>query len=97
MINSTGKNPIGTVRLRAFDKSHKEVSKLKLPIDDYYDNSHPLIDDDEYRRKRAIRFVHGQIFDHEGKFDQEFKNEYDSNGVYVRSKIIHADGTVIED
>ena len=97
MESQANRGSIGTVLLEAFDISHNMVLEVSMPVDGYYDDSHPLIDENDFRREQGIRFVHGRIFDYAGKIDQEFRNEYDTDGVYVRSRIVHADGTVIED
>ena len=97
MESQANREPAGTVLLEAFDVSHNTVLKASIPVDEYYGGSHPVIDENDFRREQGIRFVHGRIFDYDGKLDQEFRNEYDTEGVYVRSRIVHADGTIIED
>ena len=97
MVSENVDNPSGVVLLNAFDGSRKIIFELELSVDDYYDESHPLIDDNAYRGERGIRYVHGRIYDYDGKLDQEFNNEYGLDGVYIRSRIVHGDGTIIED
>ena len=97
MVGENHENPLGAVLLDAFDGSRKTIFELVLSVDDYYDESHPVIDDDSYRSERGIRFVHGRIYDYDGKLDQEFNNEYGSDGAYIRSRIVHGDGRIIED
>ena len=94
-VNSTG--PLDKVLLIAFDLSRNIVLETSLHVDDYYSNSHSVIDDNDFRRKQGIRFIHGYIYDYNGKLDQEFNNEYDVEGIYLHSRIVHADGTIIED
>jgi hypothetical protein len=86
----------GTVLITAFDIRRKLISEESLSIADYYEDSHPMIDDNDFRKQRHIRFVHGCIYDYDGKLDQEFDNEYGEDGTYIRSRIVHADGTVID-
>lgn len=90
-------NPVAMVIISAVDESRKQVLELSIPVDDYYGESHPVIDDDVFRSDRAIRYVRGLIFDYDGNLDQEFNNEYGLDGSYIRSKVVHADGTVVED
>jgi hypothetical protein len=89
-------NVRGTVLLSAFTESHETILEETLTIDDYYENSSPMIDDNEFRKQHNIRFIHGRIYDYDGKLDQEFNNEYGKDGAYLRSRIVHADGTIIE-
>ncbi|QDT92678.1 hypothetical protein Pan161_43470 [Gimesia algae] len=88
--------PAASVQLEAFDISHRSLFKLSLPVDEYYSNSHPLIDEDAYRVQQKIGFVTGVIFDWKGKQDQEFHNEYDEKGALLHSRTVHADGTIID-
>ena len=97
MSDENNQSLLGKVLLSGFDVSRNNVFDLVVSIDDYYGESHPVIDDERYRSERNIRSVHGRIFDYDGKLDQEFSNEYSSDGVYVRSRVVHADGTIIED
>ena len=89
--------PVGTVELEAFDETNHLVLQTSLSVDEYYDGSHPLIDDGEFRAKRGIRHLRGRVFDLDGKLDQEFTNEYGPDGEYLRSSAVFADGTVTED
>lgn len=92
----TMSGPAATVQLEAFDISHKSLCKLSLPVEEYYSDSHPLIDDEAYRLQQQIRFITGVIFDLKGKQDQEFQIEYDDKGAFLRSHTIHGDGTIID-
>lgn len=82
--------------LSAFNTRRELVLEESLAIDDYYENSHSMIDDNDFRKQYNIRFVRGCIYDYDGNLDQEFDNEYDDGGTYIRSRIVHADGTVID-
>ncbi|WP_299469356.1 hypothetical protein [uncultured Gimesia sp.] len=97
MAKAKEPSPVATVLLVAFGASQNKILDISLPVDDYYCDSHPIIDDNEFRKKMGIRYIEGQIFDYEGNLDQKFKNEYDSEGAYKHSKIVHSDGTIIED
>lgn len=92
--NQTG--PAATVQLEALDDLQKSLFKLSLPVEEYYSDSHPLIDEDAYRVQQRIRFVTGVIFDLQGKQDQVFHNEYDDKGAFLCSRTEHADGTIID-
>ena len=79
---------------RSLDGS--EVERHELPLDEYYQSLHELIDNEEYRAGRAIVFVEGRLFDPEGNLFQEFRNRYAADGRYEGGRIVHADGTVNE-
>ena len=87
----------GKVFLVACDANDKIVRKETLRYDEYYGESHAMIDDDRYRLQYGICCVTGRIYDLDGQLDQEFVNHYGDKGEYVRSRIVHRDGTVIED
>lgn len=97
MNNDKPTNPVDVVLLEALSEGREKVLEFTIPVEDYYNDSHPLIDEDAYRNELSIRFVNGRIYNHEGQIDQEFKNEYDSQGIYIRSKIVFADGSISED
>lgn len=93
----TTKSPKGVVLLTGSDKDHRVVVEERISVFDYYDSLHAILDENAiYRKERGIRFVNGIIYNHEGVVDQEFRNTYDEDGVYVKSRIVFSDGTVSE-
>ena len=89
--------PRGVVELAAFTASGDRVMEQTLSIAAYYEELHPIIDDaGEFRAQRLIRRVAGRIYGFDGELDQDFENEYDVNGSYVRGRIIFSDGTIVE-
>ncbi len=82
--------------LEAFDAAREPVLKMIMPYFDYYEELHPLIDDDEYRRERNIRYLHGQLYNDDAKLVQDFQCEYDATGAYIGGRTVHEDGTVTE-
>ena len=83
--------------LRAFDADGQVVVTESLQLDAYWDESHPLIDSNEYRATRSIARVDGNLFGDEGQLLQHFENRYGSSGEYLGGRIEHEDGTVDED
>ena len=67
-----------------------------IAYDDYYEELHPLIDDDDFRAKHGVRRVTGQVYDSAAQLQSDFDLVFDASGVLVKSKTTHADGTVIE-
>lgn len=94
---SAKKKPKNVVVLVALDRTDKAVERASLACEDYYDTSHPMIDEAGYRRSRGIRAVEGTIFDGRGRVDQRFVNRYSARGTYVSGRSVFQDGTVTED
>jgi hypothetical protein len=91
-------NPKGEVILTGLDEEHIVVCEERMSVADYYEALHPILDEDcVYRLQMGIRYVTGKIYNYDGELDQEFTNDYDESGNYVRSKITFADGTVSEE
>ena len=86
-----------TVILKALDADRNIVEQHEWSIEEYYDGTHDIIDSDEYRAAKGIRWIEGQILDSSGKAAQEFWNRYSRTGRYESGKAVHADGTVTED
>ncbi len=86
----------GIALLSAFNTRRELILEETLTIDNYYEDKHPMIDDDDFRKHHHIRFINGRIYDYDGKLGQEFNNEYDEEGAYIRGRAVHADGTIIE-
>lgn len=85
------------VILVARARNGAEIERHELPVDNYYEDLHQIIDSDEYRAKRGIVTLEGQLFDSAGKLSQEFWNRYAADGSYEGGRTVHADGTVNED
>ena len=90
--------PKGIVILTGLDIDKRPVVERQISVVDYYESLHPILDEDYgFRTKHGIRYVKGKIYDYEGKLDQEFINDYDDKGVYISSRIVFADGTIVKD
>jgi len=85
------------VLLVAYDSDGEVVEETNLSYFDYYEELHPLIDEDEYRSDFGIRKLARKIYDDDGKLQQEFEVFYTKDGAYQRSRAVHEDGTVTED
>lgn len=91
------KTPRDNVILKGFNGNNEFVAEEQISLVDYYDELHAILDEDvSFRVSRGIRRVEGHIYNEIGELDQEFCNEYDNAGRYVRSRIVFADGTVSE-
>ncbi|QDT39397.1 hypothetical protein [Stratiformator vulcanicus] len=80
--------PRGEVILRGLNPEGGLVVEVRLDVFKYYEELHELLDDGiEYRSSRNITFVTGEIYDYEGKKDQEFTNFYGSDGTFIRNEV----------
>ena len=100
-MNSRLKNaPDDELRSRvfivAYDADDRVVLREVLSFYDYYEELHPLIDEDEYRAARAIRRMTGEIYDSDAKLTQCWENFYDERGEIIGGRGVHDDGTVTE-
>jgi hypothetical protein len=84
------------VVLTALGEGNSEVEVSRIGLDEYYDESCELIDSSSYRAAKGIRTIKGEIHDPEGRLSQSFENRYNSLGDLVRSRAVHADGTITE-
>lgn len=84
------------VFLAGFDENGKLVFREDLSYDDYYEGSHPVIDDNDYRAQHGIRRITGRVFDLAGNVQQDFESHYNEKGEVVSGRIVHQDGTVNE-
>ena len=89
--------PKGEVLLSGLDKNHQVIFEERISAFDYYDSLHPMLDlDCNFRRERTIRYVNGRIYNYEGDITQEFVNSYGEDGVFIRSQLRLADGTLAD-
>lgn len=86
---------IGVV-LVAKSRGGAVVEQLSATIEEYYDGSVPLIDEDSHRAARGIVAIEGWVYGPSGKLEQRFENQYSEDGAFVRGRTTHADGTVTE-
>lgn len=85
------------VRLVAYDSTGRQVLDECLPVSDYYEGLHPIIDDDDFRRSRGIARLSGIIFDTDGSVSQQFEVRYDEAGAFRCGGAKFADGTITDD
>jgi len=91
------KAPRSVVVLIARNAAGEIVEQVRISFDDYYEGSHPLVDSDKYRAGRGIHHVNGRIFGYEGNLLQTFDVQYGDDGVCLRSRAVHEDGTITGD
>jgi hypothetical protein len=69
-----------TVCLAAYNQEEEAVLRDTLPIDKFYEHSHPLLDQPEFRKTRQIVRLRGVIHDAHGAPTQEFEVRFDASG-----------------
>jgi hypothetical protein len=67
-------------RLVGFSESGALVFEQVVPLDAYWDESHPVIDDAVFRCERSIRKLVGWLYGPDGELIEEFENTYDDSG-----------------
>jgi len=82
-----------SVRLTAFNGRGQQVLEQCLPIHNFYEESHPVLDDPNYRMNRQIVRLSGLIYDAQGAVSQEFEVCFDASGLCVSDAARFADGT----
>ncbi len=92
--HSTQRNVVVIV---AYGTAGNLIERIELPYESYYDESTPIIDESAYRANRQIRYLVGEVYDSDAQLQQRFETFYDDRGSYVRSRVVHQNGTVIED
>ena len=93
----TTNTPKSVVILKGFDAKRSIVVEEHIGLFEYYDQLHAILDEDvTLRLEKGIRHVVGHIYNEKGELDQEFENDYDETGKFVRSRIVFADGTISE-
>lgn len=79
--------------LTAFNDRGDLVFEKTFNIRDYWDGSHPVIDEDGFRQVWRIRKLVGVLVGPEGAVIQEFENRYDASGAIVSGWARLEDGT----
>lgn len=83
-----GAHPRSTAILVAYDVSGEVVMEQEMPLDKYYDDLHPLIDESEYRRKRRIVRLHGRLFNMKRELYQEFECRSGQDGEIIDQRAL---------
>lgn len=86
-----------TAELTGFDENRAEVFTTTLPLSKYYEGRLAILDSDDYRKGRGIRYLRGKLFDSRGRLVEDFENRYGVAGEYVGGRVRFDDGTMQED
>jgi hypothetical protein len=79
------KNPKDSMRLVGFDQTGKVVHEQLMSLYDYYEELHPVIDENVFRKERGIMRLVGTKFDDAGEVEEEWENFYTEAGAISSS------------
>lgn len=85
------------VRLTAYGKSGRLIQEEHLPVQVFYEKSHPALDDPSYRKNCGMVRLSGVIYSAQGTVTQEFELRFDAAGLCVCDAARFADGSVSKD
>ena len=85
--------PRNSVHLTAFNSNGQQVLEERLTVHKFYEESHPVLDEADYRMSRQIVRFSGLIYDAQGEISQEFEVCFDASGLCVSDAARFADGT----
>ncbi len=71
------------------------VERHEMPLDEYYDGLHDVVDSSAYRAARSIVLLEGSLFGASGELLQEFRSRY--GPAYAGGRVVDADDSVTED
>lgn len=85
----TSKHPTpNVVHLQAFNIEGQCVFDEKLPLRTFYDESHPVLDQADYRMSLKIVRLSGVMYDATGSISDEFEVSFDRAGLCVCEKAL---------
>jgi hypothetical protein len=84
-----------SVHLLAYDSAGQMVLEQDLSFQQYCERSHPLLDDQCYRKARAITRLSGVITDGNGQKSEEFEVRFDRTGICICDAARFPDGTIL--
>lgn len=91
------KKPKDSMRLVGFDRRGKVVHEQLMSLYDYYEELHPVIDENAFRKQRGIVRLVGTKFDDAGEIEEEWENHYTDAGVISSSIERDKNGKVVRE
>lgn len=89
------KNLKDSIRLVGFDKAGKTVYERLMSLHDYYEELHPVIDKNIFRKEQGIVRLVGTICDAVGEVEKEWENYYAETGVISGGVVRDRHGNVV--
>jgi hypothetical protein len=91
------KKPKDSMRLVGFDQTGKVVHEQLMSLYDYYEELHPVIDENDFRKERGIVRLAGTKFDDRGEVEEEWENFYTEVGAISGSVVRDGHGKVVRE
>jgi hypothetical protein len=91
---SSKRKPRNRIHLAAYTGDGQQVLDECLPVHRFYEKSHAVLDEPEYRKKCRIARLRGIIYNAEGAVAQEFEVRFNASGFCVGDAARFADGSV---
>jgi hypothetical protein len=91
------RKPKDSMRLVGFDRAGKVVHEQLMSVYDYYEELHPVIDEDDFRKERGLVRLVGTKFDDNGEVEEEWENFYTDTGAISASIVRDGNGEVIRE
>ena len=85
------------VQLAAYTTDGQLVLEQDLTLTRFYEDSHPVLDDPEYRKARQIVRLRGTMRNAHGAISREFDVRFDPFGRCMGDAARFADGSVVGD
>ena len=73
----------------------KLLLKQDLSANSFHEDSHPVLDNPEYRKSRGIVRLCGVMRDAQGGISQEFEIRFDNAGICMCDAARFADGSIV--
>lgn len=91
------KKPKDSMRLVGFDRAGKVVHEQLMSVYDYYEELHPVIDENAFRKERELVRLVGTKFDDKGEVEEEWENFYTDAGAISGGIVRDGSGKVIRE
>ncbi len=85
------------MRLVGFDRSGRVVHEQLMSVCDYYEELHPVIDENAFRKERGLVRLVGTKFGDKGEVEEEWENFYTDAGAYSSGIVRDGSGKVVRE
>jgi hypothetical protein len=85
------------MHLLGFDLHGAVVFDQSIPLHEYYEELHPVIDSDDFRREQRIARLLGTKYGAEGKVEEEWENHYTAAGAFTGGIVRDQHGNIIRE
>jgi len=85
------------MHLEGFDAKSTKVFEHVLSLYDYYEELHPVIDSNDFRKKHGVVRLVGTKYDAKGKIEEQWENFYTAAGALSGGVVRDQHGAVIRE